>query len=182
MKAAPETVFVVLFRGVGGATQLPTKPLRQTLSEAGFGDVSTYINSGNAVLASRLDAARTQKKIAEIAKMEFGFEKDIMLMSRTEWGRLIDENPFPEAVEQPTTLHAFVLKKVPDESAIKALLARVSPPEQVKISGNSLYLHVPEGFSASKLPPVVDRVLGTISTARNWRTVLALGKLAAEIR
>ena len=47
------TVYIILFRGVGGATQLPTKPLREALTAAGFKDVATYINSGNAVLSSQ---------------------------------------------------------------------------------------------------------------------------------
>ena len=34
-----ETAFVLLFRGVGGATQLPTAPLREALVEAGFENV-----------------------------------------------------------------------------------------------------------------------------------------------
>lgn len=176
----PETIFIVLFRGVGGATQLPTKPLREALEKAGFGKVSTYINSGNAVLSSTLGAARTRAKIAEISKKEFGFEKDIMLVSQPDWARLIEENPFPEAVDQPTTLHAFVLQTTPTDSAVNALQARLSPPERLQVKGNFLYLHVSSGFSASRLPAVIDRVLGTVSTARNWRTVLALAKLAAE--
>jgi uncharacterized protein (DUF1697 family) len=180
MNAAPETVFIVLFRGVGGATQLPTAPLRKALGDAGFDNVSTYINSGNAVLSSTLDAVQTHTEVAMIAKRDFGFEKEIMLVSRPDWQRLIDENPFPEAVDQPTTLHAFVLKTAPAENVVKALYARLAPPERVVVRKNFLYLHVPSGFSASKLPPVIDRVLDTVSTARNWRTVLALGRLAAE--
>jgi uncharacterized protein (DUF1697 family) len=178
--AASKTVFIVLFRGVGGATQLPTAPLRKALGDAGFGNVSTYINSGNAVLLSGLTASETHARIADIAKADFGFEKEIMLVSRPDWERLIDGNPFPEAVDQPTTLHAFVLQKVPAQSAVAALTARLAPHEHLIVKGNFLYLHVPHGFSASKLPPVIDRVLDTVSTARNWRTVLALGKLASE--
>jgi uncharacterized protein (DUF1697 family) len=178
--AMPETVYIVLFRGVGGATQLPTAPLRKTLGEAGFGSVSTYIHSGNAVLASRLGARETQARIASICKEEFGFAKDIMLVARADWQRMIDDNPFPEAVDQPTTLHAFVLRSSPAEAAVKALLARLAPPERLQVSGRFLYLHVPEGFSASRLPPVIDRVLGTVSTARNWRTVLALAGITAD--
>ncbi len=63
-----ETVFIVLFRGVGGATQLPTKPLREALAQAGFGAVKNYINSGNAVLLSGQTAAETVAEIAAIAK------------------------------------------------------------------------------------------------------------------
>ena len=59
-----ETVYLLLFRGVGGATQLPTKPLREALAAAGFKDVATYINSGNAVLSSRKGAAGVTAEIA----------------------------------------------------------------------------------------------------------------------
>lgn len=94
-----EAVFVVLFRGVGGATQLPTAPLRKALGEAGFANVSTYINSGNAVLSSRLSESETHARIAAVAKAVSGFEKDIMLVRRKDWNRLVDGNPFPEAVD-----------------------------------------------------------------------------------
>lgn len=49
-----KTVYIVLFRGVGGKTQLPVGPLREALSQAGFENVATYINSGNAVVKSAL--------------------------------------------------------------------------------------------------------------------------------
>jgi uncharacterized protein (DUF1697 family) len=173
-------VFIVLFRGVGGATQLPTAPLRKALGAAGFGDVSTYINTGNAVLSSALDPKQTQARIAEIAKREFGFEKDILLVEREDWRRVVEANPFPDAVDRPTTLHVFALTGVPKQAAVEALRGRAQG-ERLKVEGKVLYLHVPDSFSASKLPPVIDRTLGVVSTARNWRTVLALKKIAGEI-
>ena len=172
------TVFVVLFRGVGGATQLPTKPLREALGEAGFGNVVTYINSGNAVLSSDRSIGATTAEIASICKKEFGFEKDIMLLSRADWAKLIKGNPFPEAVDRPTTLHAFALSKAPKPEAIAALTNRAAPHEHVVVKGKVLYFHAPEGFGTSKLPPVIDRTLGVVSTARNWNTVLKLMELA----
>ena len=54
-----KTAFVLLFRGVGGATQLPTAPLREALTEAGFENVATYINSGNAASARGVGPSRT---------------------------------------------------------------------------------------------------------------------------
>jgi uncharacterized protein (DUF1697 family) len=174
-------VFIVLFRGVGGATQLPTAPLRKALAEAGFGDVSTYINSGNAMLSSTLTPKQTQAEIAAIVAREFGFEKDIMLVERGDWKRILKGNPFPNAVDRPTTLHVFILAKKPEPVAIDALLARAVGGERLVVRDKVLYLHVPESFSASKLPPVMDRILGTVSTARNWRTMEALGRMAEEI-
>ena len=76
------TVYIVLFRGVGGATQLPVKPLREALTAAGFKDVATYINSGNAVLSSRKGAASVTADVAKITKKEFGFDKAIHVLTR----------------------------------------------------------------------------------------------------
>lgn len=175
------TVFVVLFRGVGGATQLPVARLREVLTEVGLGSVATYINSGNAVLSSRHDARETAARIGAIVKSEFGFEKDIMLVSRADWARLIERNPFPEAVNEPTTLHAFVLAGKPAEADVAALEARATGRERLVVDGTFLYFHAPDGFGSSKLPPVIDRTLRVTSTARNWRTVLALMKLADDV-
>lgn len=172
--------YVVLFRGVGGATQLPTKPLREALAKAGYANVATYINSGNAVLTSDRPEAETAADIAGIVKREFGFEKDIMLATLNAWSKLVAENPFPEAVDAPTTLHAFMLSDVPAQEAVEALAARTVGRERIVVAGKVLYFHAPDGFGRSKLPPVVDRTLKVVSTARNWNTVRALESLARQ--
>src|SRR5690606_37765485 len=117
------TVYIILFRGVGGATQLPTKPLREALTAAGFKDVATYINSGNAVLSSRKSAASVTADVARIAKKEFGFDKAIHVVTREEWAELIENNPFPGAVDVPKFLHAAVLAATPEEGKVAALRA-----------------------------------------------------------
>ncbi len=176
-----QTAYIVLFRGVGGATQLPTKPLREALTAAGFGKVATYINSGNAILSSGLGGSEIARKIAAIVRREFDFDKDIMIVSRADWAKLVKDNPFPKAVDAPTTLHAFVLDRAPTKEAVETLTARAARHEGVVVKGKVLYFHAPEGFGTSKLPPVIDRTLGVASTARNWRTVLALMKMADEV-
>jgi uncharacterized protein (DUF1697 family) len=173
-----DTVYIVLFRGVGGATQLPTKPLRECLIAAGFRDAATYINSGNALVATDRSRENAAAVIADICEREFGFTKDIMLVTRAEWARAIGRNPFPAAVNVPKSLHLFALSAKPAPSAVKALLARAAPHEGVTVDGTFLYFHVPEGFGISKVPPVIDRLLGVVSTARNWNTVLKLRDLA----
>jgi uncharacterized protein (DUF1697 family) len=175
-----EEAFVVLFRGVGGKIQLPTKPLRETLGEAGFGNVATYIASGNAVLTSDLRADDIGARVSALVRQKFGFEKAVMVVPLSAWSRLIARNPFPEAVKEPTTLHVFVLEAAPRRNRVEALLAKAAPGERVAVSGNVLYFHAPQGFGTSRLPPVIDRTLGTASTARNWNTVVKLEQLARE--
>src|SRR3954447_21710447 len=95
-KPKPKTAYILLFRGVGGATQLPTAPLREALAEAGFENVATYINSGNAVLRSVLSREEVIASIARICEDRFGFTKAIHAPTMAEWESLVGNNPFPD--------------------------------------------------------------------------------------
>src|SRR5262249_61851648 len=92
-----KTAFILLFRGVGGATQLPTAPLREALTEAGFENVATYINSGNAVLRTHLPRGKVIAAVAEICRDRFGLTEAILPPSLEEWSAPVDNNPFPQA-------------------------------------------------------------------------------------
>ena len=78
-------VYILLFRGVGGATQLPTARLRAGLTAAGFEGVATYINSGNAVVRSAWPRERVVETVAELCEREFGFSKAIFAVALREW-------------------------------------------------------------------------------------------------
>lgn len=175
------TVWIVLFRGVGGKTQLPVAPLREKLSEAGFENVATYINSGNAVVTSKLSREKATAKIADICREEFGFDKAIHLVSRAEWDELIAGNPFPEALATPKFLHAAWLAASPDPARIQALreIAQVSR-DRIEVVGRVAYLSTPDGFGTSKLAEKFDKGIGVENTARNWNTVLKLAELAGR--
>lgn len=82
----PRAVYILLFRGVGGATQLPVAPLREALTGAGFENVATYINSGNAVLRSHLAREKVIATVAKLCEDKFGFTKAIYAPTLDEWG------------------------------------------------------------------------------------------------
>jgi uncharacterized protein (DUF1697 family) len=146
---------------------LPTKPLREVLTEAGFGNVRTYINSGNAVLTSDKKAEEVEREIASLTAKHFGFTKEIFVVSSKDFDRMVERNPFRDETKEPTKLHLFVLKTEPDT-------------ENLEIVGKALYFHTPMGVSNSKLAPKIDRILGVAITARNWNSVLKLQALARE--
>ncbi|MGE0499564.1 MAG: DUF1697 domain-containing protein [Rhizobiaceae bacterium] len=172
------TVYIILFRGVGGATQLPVKPLRVALAEARFENVATYINSGNAVVKSSLPRGKVVTTIAELCRREFGFEKDIHAPTRSEWKKLIDNNPFPAALKAPKFLHAAVLARTPDAAKVQALRVFASGGEKIEVVGKVAYIHTPDGFGTSKLAERFDKGIGVPNTARNWNTVSKLMELA----
>ncbi len=173
-----DTVYILLFRGVGGATQLPVKPLREALTAAGFKKVATYINSGNAVLASALGRDKVIARVAAICRENFDFTKTIHAPTRLEWAAVIENNPIPEAAETPRFLHAAWLEAAPDPAKVEALRTLAGPRERIAVAGRIAYLHTPDGFGTSKLGERFDKGIGVANTARNWNTVLKLMELA----
>src|SRR3954466_908265 len=95
-KTKTKTAYILLFRGVGGATQLPVAPLREALTGAGLENVATYINSGNAVLRSHLPREKVIAGVAKVCEEKFGFTKAIYAPTLGEWEALIANNPFPD--------------------------------------------------------------------------------------
>ncbi|WP_210526468.1 DUF1697 domain-containing protein [Rubellimicrobium arenae] len=170
------TAWVILFRGVGGPTQLPTRPLRDALTRAGFGHAVTYINSGNAVATSPAAREEVRDCIADLCRAEFGFGKAVHVVDGFTWLGMITSNPFPEASAAPTTLHLAVLDGVPDPARVGALGA-LGGPDRIAIRDGAAYLHTPDGFGRSNLGARFDKGIGVPNTARNWNTVLALGNL-----
>jgi uncharacterized protein (DUF1697 family) len=173
-------VYIVLFRGVGGATKLPTLPLKEALTAAGFRHVVTYIASGNVVLASDLDAEGVRAEVAAIAKERLGFTKEIVALSRKEWSDVVKRNPFADAVREPRTLHVFASANTLSTAAANALAGRAAPSESIAVRGKALYFHSPDGFGPSKLPGLIEKAFAGRTTARNWNTVLKLDELAKE--
>lgn len=172
------TVYILLFRGVGGATQLPTRPLREALTEAGFDKVGTYINSGNAYLRTEMPRKGMLKIVGDICRTRFGFAKAIYAPSLADWRKLIAQNPFADSFEEGRFLHAAVLETVPSSDALQALRSLAVEGEGVEVIGKVAYLHTPGGLSQSKLGAKFDKGLGVPNTARNWNTVLKLLELA----
>jgi uncharacterized protein (DUF1697 family) len=172
------TVYIILFRGVGGKTQLPTSPLREKLTEAGFERVATYINSGNAIVRSRMSRKRVISRIAELCREQFGFEKAIFAPTLRDWDELISQNPFrSQAAAAPTTVHAALLDGAPKPENVSHVRDCAVGGERIEIINGVAYLHTPHGFGTSRMAAKFDLWIGVTNTARNWNTVLKLAEL-----
>lgn len=179
--AKTSTVYLLLFRGVGGATQLPTAPLRAALTTAGFEHAATYINSGNALVRSGLAREKVLAKVAKLCAEEFAFSKPIFAPTLAEWIEVVERNPFPRAVATPKFLHAALLAGKPTAEALTSLKTHAKEGEAIAVVGNVAYLHTPHGFGTSKLAEKFDKGIGVVNMARNWNTVLKLRELAEAI-
>jgi uncharacterized protein (DUF1697 family) len=173
--------WIALFRGinVGGRNRLPMKDLVRDLETLGLMDIRTYIQSGNVVFRSRdRSAATLEKKIADAIEKRHGFRPHIVILSVDQLRAAGESNPFPEAESEPKSLHLFFLASPPAAPDLEALKSVKAPSERFHLAGDVFYLHAPAGIGRSRLAASVEKRLGVPATARNWRTVRELIRLA----
>jgi uncharacterized protein (DUF1697 family) len=172
-------IYIALFRGinVGGKNSLPMKELVGILEELGCQNVKTYIQSGNAVFASRVkDSGRFSKIISTEIKKRRGFDPQVLLLKLEELERAITQNPFPEAEATPQALHVGFLVASPPKPNLKTLESLKRDTEQFQLIDSLFYLHAPEGVGRSKLAAKAEKLLGLPMTDRNWKTVCKVWK------
>lgn len=180
----PSRTWVALLRGinVGGKNSLPMRDLAALFTDAGAAAVETYIQSGNVVFDA---PARAEARIAAAVKKGivagFGFDVPIVLRSADELAAIARANPFLEAGRDPKTLHVVFLADAPSRAKLATLDPARSPPDELMVRGRDVFLHLPNGMGRTKLTNAwFDSRLGTVSTARNWNTVLTLATRAAR--
>lgn len=173
---------IALLRGVnvGGKNKLPMKDLAAMFVAAGCAAVVTYIQSGNIVCKARPALGKNLAAVIERAIEErFGFRVPVVLRTADELKELIDRNPFVKQGADPELLHVGFLAKAPSASQVAALDPQRSPPDEFVVLGREVYFRFPNGLARTKLTNAYfDSKLATVSTVRNWRTVLKLLELA----
>jgi uncharacterized protein (DUF1697 family) len=175
--------YIALLRGINvGGKVLKMADLKAAVAPLGFGDIQTYLQSGNMVFRSVASKnASLAGRISDAIRDHAEIAVTVMVRDADQWSRIIAANPFAEASTLPKTVHAFILDQTPEPSRIQTLDEMKTGREAFQIIENTLYLHTPDGFGKSKLADRVERVLKVPMTARNWNTVLALGTLSGTI-
>ena len=149
--------------------------LKDLFTSAGCAAVRTYIQSGNAVFEATHDLAEAVPEIVTVAiRRRFGYESAVVLRSGEELRQVVTSNPFDTSGD-PRFLHVAFLNDTPSAEAISRLDPERSPPDEFVVRGRNVYLRYPNGVARSKLTnEYLAAQLQTVSTMRNWRTVLRL--------
>lgn len=172
----------VLLRGinVGGNKKVPMAELRALLSGLGCTDVVTLLNSGNAVVATEVDDQAELAGMVEGSIVErFGFEVKVIVRDGPAIHDAIRTNPLVHPDRDPSRLMVTFLVDPPvDRSRFEALDGAEWAPCEFHLGARELYAWYPHGATeAPKTLPQWESLLGTIGTARNWRTTLRLAEL-----
>jgi uncharacterized protein (DUF1697 family) len=177
------TTHIALLRAVnvGGKTKIAMADLRDLLTQLGFADPRTLLQSGNAVFRSdKLTGADLERLLEVETEKRLGLKTDFFVRTPEEWKEVVANNPFPgEAKSDPSHLVVMFLNKAPAAKDVEALQAAIKGREVVRAAGRQAYIVYPDGIGESKLTlTVIEKKLGSRGTGRNWNTVLKLGALA----
>jgi uncharacterized protein (DUF1697 family) len=175
--------YVVLIRGinVGGKNKVSMAGLRELLEELGFSAVTTYIASGNAILASEQPLMEIQTRIEEALPTRFRLDSalvKVLVLSHSQLQAVVDNKPAGFG-EQPDRFHSDAVFLMGIDAATAMVVFaprdgvdRVWPGEGVIYS---------QRLSAERTKSRLSRIVGTPSyqsmTIRSWATTTKLLQL-----
>ena len=173
--------YVALLRGIniGSRNRVSMPELRSALEEAGFGEVQTYLQSGNVVLESRAKPESVRKKVEGVIAERFGLEIAVVVRTKAELAAVVRKNPLGDDAKDPKRHQVTFLSKKLTAKTVRELEETATPQERVVVAGREVYAWHPSGAARSKLwSKLAGKGLGVTATSRNWTTVEALLKLA----
>ncbi len=152
----------------------------RSLTDAGFGGVSTYIQSGNVVLSSTArSAARVEALLEPVLAECCGFDVTCMVRSDTELDQLVE---FGASLVDPfggdgRHMVSF-LKDAPEAGVAERVAEWPEPLVSLSLTGRQLHAFYGMRMLDSKLTPArMQRLVGTSTTTREWRVVEAVAAL-----
>jgi len=181
----PMTTFVSLLRGinVAGHRPVPMAALRAAYAALKFTRVRSHLQSGNVVFdAPTSDEAEMVGAIQDRIADDFGHEVRIVLRDASAFTKSIAQNPLAGIPGIDVThFHATLLERQIPPAVFNALTLPIRGGERAALVGDVVYLHCPHGYGDTKLNNgFFERKLGVTATTRNWRTLLALDRLARD--
>lgn len=172
---------IVLLRGIniGSRNRIAMPALREALEAAGFGDVRTYVQSGNIVLSSTAKADALARKVHAVIEEEFGLDIAVVTRTRAQLTKVVGRNPLARVAKNPKRYQVSFLDAKPSRAVVRRVEEAADPKERVVVDGREIYAWHPDTIARSKLWALLaGQNLGVTATARNWTTVQKLLELA----
>jgi uncharacterized protein (DUF1697 family) len=168
------TTYIVLLRAVnvGGTGKLPMADLKALCAELGFGQIETYIASGNVVFDCDMPAARVQAQLEKRLLAYAGKTVGVFVRTASEMRTILKRNPFSD--REPERTYSFFLNEKPPADALDEVRGRDG--EELRLGLREIYVYYPTGMGKSKLQIPAAK----LGTSRNLNTVAKLVEMSSR--
>lgn len=166
--------YVALLRGinVGGKNKIDMKQLVVAMSEAGFDEVSTYINSGNIFFRADDPEIKLTKKLEQLIHNKFGLDIKVLLRNKENIEEVVRSMPTNWVNDNNMKCDVmFLWDKYNNESVLAQLRVKPGIDEVKYVHGALLWKVDRENVTKSGMMKIVGTELYRNMTIRNCNTV-----------
>jgi uncharacterized protein (DUF1697 family) len=112
-------------------------------------------------------------------KEKFGFDVPVIVRSLKELQTSIDKNPFYTKNADINQLHLTFLKDKPTKENVEKAMNYNYEPDKFQINKRVVFIFCAGKYHKSNLTnSFFEKKLKTVTTTRNWKTVLKLSELS----
>ena len=164
--------YVALFRGinVGKAKRIAMADLRALLEDLGYRDVSTLLNSGNAVFSAPSAASHAARIHAAVAS-ELGVEARVIVKSSLDVSAVVRGNRLEAHCSDDSRLLVAMTADPKVLAAQRAVARDDWGEERIHLGRHAAYVWCPHGILESPALAALLSGLGDFATTRNWATL-----------
>ncbi|MFL6124567.1 DUF1697 domain-containing protein [Actinophytocola sp.] len=172
-------IHVVLLRGInlGPKRRVAMADLRAWLTELGYTDVRTLLQSGNAVVRTDKGPDEVREEVEAALAEGAGFTVDCVLRTAPELRAVVDADPLGDVVTDPSR---YVVSFLDVPGRWPEIDPAEYEPERVHLAEREAYFWLPNGQLKSRILAAFPPRKGEVATVRNWNTVTKLLAMAAE--
>ena len=153
---------------------------RDALIIAGYANVRTYIQSGNALVDTGLPAHAVEKDVRGCIRDQIG--PDLVVIARTgaQLAGALEANPFIKGYDISRVFFVS-FEKTPPEQKVTELLSLDFSPEKLAFGENTAYMYIPGQYGRGTLSGnFLEKKLGVSATMRNFNTMNRLVMMSGE--
>jgi uncharacterized protein (DUF1697 family) len=177
--------YVALLRGinVGGNNMISMKALKLSFERLGFGDVSTYINSGNILFTSRIsDARKLEVKIEKMLLAEYQLGCKVVVRSADEMARLVEKLPKSWNDDKQWRYNVIFLRHAIDSrDVVKSFNPKPEIEHVLYVPGTLLWWARAEDVSRTSMMKLAGQKIFQEMTVRNANTTRKLHALMQKM-
>jgi uncharacterized protein (DUF1697 family) len=155
--------------------------LRSMLTDLGYADVATLLQSGNALFTTDGSPATVAGAIEQRLHAELGLSVRCLVRGVGELRAAIEADPFAGVATDPARYVIAFLSEPPAANKVTTIDPAAFVPDEFRLLGREAYIWCPNGLRDTKFTaPFFEKRLGVVATARNWNTCRKLLALAEE--